>query len=175
MAFVLVALLATLAAISGGQNFPGDSERLVHLNIVYRHGDRAPVSLYPKDPNNASFWRSGLGELTKEGCRMHFKLGDFLRAHYSNFISGDSKEIYVQSSDKNRCLDSASCHLAGMYQPTLDQRFLPNFPWQPIPVHTRPSSDDGLLAPGNANCPEADRAYATLKETPEAKKFLAKY
>ncbi|XP_022652961.1 acetolactate synthase-like protein isoform X3 [Varroa destructor] len=142
---------------------------------IYRHGDRAPISIYPKDLNNVSFWRRGLGELTKEGCRMHYKLGTYLRAHYSNFLTGDPKEIFVQSSDKDRCLDSASCHLAGMYRPVQEQRFLPNFPWQPVPVHTRPNDEDGLLAPGNSNCPEADREFAALKHTDEGREFLAKY
>ncbi|XP_018495381.1 lysosomal acid phosphatase [Galendromus occidentalis] len=172
---IRVSLVFALFGVAASQDFPGDSERLVHLSIAYRHGDRAPVSLYPKDANKESFWKRGLGELTKEGCRMHYKMGSFLKAHYSNFITGDPKEIHVQSSDKNRCLDSASCHLAGMYRPAPEQRFLVGLPWQPVPVHTRPNDEDGLLAPGNNNCPNADRAYELLKTTPEAKQSIEKY
>lgn len=83
-------------------------------------------------------------------------------------------QILVKSSDKNRCLDSAYCHLAGMYHPGQSQRFLPSFPWQPVPVHTRPNSEDGLLAPGNQNCPRADEAYAKLKESHDAVVFKQK-
>ena len=31
---------------------------------LYRHGDRSPVRIYPKDPHDATAWPEGLGELT---------------------------------------------------------------------------------------------------------------
>ena len=31
---------------------------------LYRHGDRSPVRIYPKDPHGATAWPEGLGELT---------------------------------------------------------------------------------------------------------------
>lgn len=62
-----------------------------------------------------------------------------------------------------------------MYRPSREQQFLLGLPWQPVPVHTRPNDEDGLLAPGNGNCPNADRAYQLLLQTDEAKKEIAKY
>lgn len=170
---ILYALLVGTVVL--GKRISDGNDKLVHLNIVYRHGDRAPVELYPNDPNNASFWTRGLGELTTKGCQMHYELGGYLRDHYDNFITGNNREILVKSSDANRCLESASCHLAAMYKPTSSQSFNADLPWQPLPIHTRPVTEDGLLAPGNNNCPFADRAFDEQKKTPEAQKILNKY
>lgn len=171
--FLKILSLALCSSFVAGQNPPSETEQLVHLNIVYRHGDRAPVALYPNDKNNGSFWARGLGELTKRGCQMHHTMGNLLKKHYGDFITDNPREISVRSSDKDRCLDSASCHLAGMYRPSQD--VIKYLSWQPVPIHARPNKEDGLLAPGNGNCPYADRAYELLKRTSEAKQFLDKY
>lgn len=81
----------------------------------------------------------------QEGKDRHFKLGQLNRERYEGFLSEsyDPDEIYVRSSDVDRTLMSAQCHLAGLYPPTnqTNQTWNPDLIWQPIPVHTIPKDD----------------------------------
>ena len=53
-------------------------------------------------------------------------------------------QITVHSSDENRCLMSAYCNLAGLFPPGKEQEFEDKILWQPIPVHTRPETEDNV-------------------------------
>lgn len=46
----------------------------------------------------------------------------------------------------DRVLMSAEACLAGLFPPHGDQIWKEGFNWQPIPVHTKRNSDDGVLA-----------------------------
>lgn len=51
--------------------------------VIYRHGDRTPVDLYPTDPwRNESLWPVKFGELTNTGKQQHYALGKWLRKRY---------------------------------------------------------------------------------------------
>lgn len=39
---------------------------------LYRHGDRSPVAVYPKDPNTELSWPMGLGQLTNVSLQLTF-------------------------------------------------------------------------------------------------------
>ncbi|KAK4037247.1 prostatic acid phosphatase isoform X2 [Daphnia magna] len=148
--------------------------RLVHM--LYRHGDRTPVRPYPKDPYlNLTNWPVSWGQLTKEGKDRHFKLGQLNRERYEGFLSEsyDPDEIYVRSSDVDRTLMSAQCHLAGLYPPTnqTNQTWNPDLIWQPIPVHTIPKDDDLLLVL-ESKCPRYDELLADLNASPEVRQRL---
>ncbi len=115
---------------------------------------------YPLDPYlNLTHWPVSWGQLTKvsikfpvhlfpsliifkfpsqEGKERHFKLGQLNRERYGDFLSEtyNPDEIYVRSSDVDRTLMSAECHLAGLFQPNDNQTWHPDLAWQPIPVHT---------------------------------------
>ncbi|XP_062845794.1 lysosomal acid phosphatase-like [Trichomycterus rosablanca] len=101
----------------------------------------------------------------------HFELGKFLRKHYTGFLSKNYKrsEITVRSTDHDRTLMSAASNLAGLYPPSVSQRFYFCLEWQPIPIHTVPLKDDRLLSFPLLNCP----LYQSLiHETKITKAFL---
>lgn len=161
--------------------FVEDTDELLFVQVIWRHGDRAPVSTYPNDPHGEEAWPYGLGELTQLGMEQQLALGRLLRSRY---ILGDPplvssrytpKEVYIRSTDVNRTLVSAMANLAGMFpagQPGVD------FPtenathgkwparWTPIPVHTVPERNDYV---GNilADCPRAEQLHKMLQHSKE--------
>lgn len=62
-----------------------DDTELVQVQIIFRHGDRTPVQVYPNDPNIEAVWQKygGLGQLTQTGMQQNYKYG-FIR-----FLNGD--------------------------------------------------------------------------------------
>uniref|UniRef100_A0A665TFX6 Lysosomal acid phosphatase n=1 Tax=Echeneis naucrates TaxID=173247 RepID=A0A665TFX6_ECHNA len=138
---------------------------------LFRHGDRSPVRAYPTDPYQESAWPQGFGQLSQEGMRQHFELGQFLRSRYKGFLneSYDRHEVLVRSTDYDRTLMSAEANLAGLYPPSGQQLFNPNLKWQPIPVHTVPQSEERLLSFPLGDCP---RYQQLMNETEHTKEFL---
>ncbi|XP_048754443.2 lysosomal acid phosphatase-like [Ostrea edulis] len=134
--------------------------KLVMVNLVYRHGDRSPVIIFPKDSHQVEDWPNGLGWLSKTGMRQHQKLGQWLGNRYrmDNTLLNASyrhNEIEIASSNEDRCLMSAYSNLAGLYPPTEQEKFDPSINWQPIPVHTRPEKEDNVINMG-MSCPRYD-------------------
>lgn len=139
--------------------------KLVHL--LYRHGDRTPVQLYPNDPyQDRSNWPVSWGQLLNEGKQRHFVLGQFVRDRYEGFLSDsyDPDEIVVRSTDVDRTLMSAQSHLAGLFPPTEDETWNPSLKWQPIPVHTRPRAEDYILTV-EATCPLFDKLQDEFEQS----------
>ncbi|KRZ03297.1 Lysosomal acid phosphatase [Trichinella zimbabwensis] len=130
----------------------GSSElELIFTQVLYRHGERTPLSTYPNDPYKEDAWPNGFKQLTVEGCHQQYELGNFLRRKYSKLLSKSYKsyEIYVRSTNTSRTLASAACNLAGLYssiQPEI------------IPIHTVAEEEDFLLKTG-LPCPGYDSAY----------------
>lgn len=152
----------------------GDDDQLLLVQVIWRHGDRAPCKTYPTDPNGEEKWPFGWGELTEFGMRQQLALGHLLRKRYilgePPFLSEryTPKEVYVRSTDVNRTLVSAQSNLAGMFpggEPGVD---FPNQPrkwpshWTPVPVHTVPNDFDHI---GNtdAKCPRADEIQEQIR------------
>jgi len=151
-----------------------DMEGLVQAHVVFRHGDRTPCNFYPNDPHkNLSEWPVGPGQLTARGKRMHYHLGQWLRKRYTHLLGPDysETEVRVRSTDVDRTLMSAQANLAGMFPPTKDMRWLDNFPWQPVPVHTVPLDEDSVLG-DRAECPRADKLLNEVLEGKEMKGIL---
>ncbi|CAG5136630.1 unnamed protein product [Candidula unifasciata] len=148
-------------------------ESLQQVNLLYRHGDRSPVFVYPTDINQqAVAWPDGLGWLTNIGKLQHYKLGQYLRSRYDGFLNTshyNHQEISVQSSGVERCLMSAYCNLAGLFPPQGDQLWNENIPWQPIPVQTKPIAEDNKLAEG-ASCPRYNQLYQEVLNSSAVKK-----
>ncbi|XP_021462620.2 lysosomal acid phosphatase isoform X2 [Oncorhynchus mykiss] len=136
-----VLLLLTMFVVLG--KVVGD-RRLTFVTVLYRHGDRSPVKAYPTDRYQESSWPQGFGQLSQEGMRQHFELGQALRKRYQGFLNDtyDRREIAVRSTDYDRTLMSAEANLAGLYPPNGSQVFNPTLEWQPIPVHTVPQFEE---------------------------------
>ncbi|XP_033021812.1 prostatic acid phosphatase-like [Lacerta agilis] len=138
---------------------------LKYVVLVYRHGDRNPVSTFPTNEVKEDAWPQGYGQLTTNGMRRQYELGQFIKERYKGFLSDDYKrnEIYVRSTDYDRTIMSAQANLAGLFPPQGSQIWNTDIPWQPVPVHTVPRSSEKLLYyPVRAECQKFGKL---LKET----------
>ncbi|XP_077160252.1 prostatic acid phosphatase-like [Paroedura picta] len=151
----------------------GAGRELKFVTVVYRHGDRTPISSYPKNTVPATVWPQGYGQLTREGMKQQHKLGEYLRGRYKNLFSPQykRKEIYVLSTDTDRTIMSAQANLAGLFPPVGDQIWHHRIAWQPVPVHTVSHKDDKLLSYPLLECPRFRRL---LKETMDSSQFKLK-
>ncbi|XP_038573290.1 lysosomal acid phosphatase-like [Micropterus salmoides] len=166
MVSTAVLFLLTVGCVCG----KAAAEReLVYVTVLFRHGDRSPVKAFPTDPHQESDWPQGFGQLSQEGMRQHFELGQYLRKRYKGFLNDTYKrqEISVRSTDVDRTLMSAEANLAGLYPPTGQQVFDPNLKWQPIPVHTVPQSEERLLSFPLGDCPRYKQLMNETEHTPE--------
>ena len=111
--------------------------RMVH--VVTRHGQRTPRHILPNDAQ--SVWPNGLeaGELTNKGSQDMQALGTQLKKKYVDELkllhsTYQKQDVYVRSSDVDRCLQSAHALLHGL------------FPTGPAPpIHSIPQGEEFLL------------------------------
>lgn len=157
--------------------FPAFQSKLLMVIEVFRHGAREPVY----DFWDAKTFRE-FGELTSVGMHQHYLLGQYIRKSYVEdqpFLSKsyDAGEIYVQSTDLNRTIQSALSHLYGLFplnegallpmgierkylvppikgmsygnesERIVEKTFGLNLGFQPVPVLTSQEKDDVLLRP----------------------------
>jgi len=147
--------------------------QLVFLQTIWRHGDRAPVYIWPNDPNQESTWNQGIGQLTVEGMEQHVKLGQKLRHIYDGFMSPEfnSKEIYVRSSDINRTILSAIANMVGFYGGVESENYphVEGWPqgYQPIPIHTVPEENDYMRSLLQKDCKRYGELTKIKTKTPE--------
>ncbi|XP_078359951.1 prostatic acid phosphatase-like [Oculina patagonica] len=154
-------LLQTSSLSYGGQ-------KLRMVNVVYRHGDRSPAQFFPADKHK-NYWPQGPGQLTQIGMEQEYELGQFFKDRYvkeykllnSTYLF---KEIYVRSSDKDRCIMSAQTQLNGLYPPQEKQIWRDSLDWQPIGVHVVPRKEDYLLRPYDYNCPRLSELVEKSKQ-----------
>jgi|UniRef100_A0AC35FXY6 hypothetical protein len=133
--------------------FAASADTLQHLQILYRHGDRAPEGTYKNDPYQESAWPVAWGELTDAGMQQHFIQGSKVQQKYMfdiSYLPQDykSKDLNVRSTDVDRTLVSAYSHLVGLYSNSNGTYpSIQNWPtkFSPIPVHTVKDSEDHLL------------------------------
>ncbi|XP_060117665.1 lysosomal acid phosphatase [Heteronotia binoei] len=159
---VLGLIIGLASPLAQGRN-------LRFVTLLYRHGDRSPVKAYPQDPYQESAWPQGFGQLSQEGMRQHWDLGQALRRRYDGFLNAsyNRQEIFIRSTDFDRTLMSAEANLAGLYPPEGQQVFNPNVSWQPIPVHTVPGSVERLLKFPLTPCPRYEQLQNETRHTAE--------
>jgi lysosomal acid phosphatase len=189
------AILAIASLVSSARTFErklkADINTLELVQILFRHGDRTPITQYPKDPlQNASLWfpyADGFEALTKKGRQMHYEVGQYWRSRYEGFLSDvySPQEIFVQSSDADRAIMSCLADLAGLWPPSSKDpksQWNSKLAWQPIPIHTIPKKLDNFINFG-ADCPRFKELKAeyikrspfarTINEDPENKQLFA--
>ncbi len=129
-----------------------------------------PLVLVPPSLHSEVFssqddaWPQGFGQLSVVGMQQQYFLGELLRQRYvtdnPGFLQGNytRTQVYIRSTDYDRTLMSAEVLLAALFPPEGKWKFLESLNWQPVPVHTRPRSEDNLLRGHTADCP----TYAEL-------------
>jgi hypothetical protein len=155
----------------------GEDLELELLQIVFRHGDRTPVVIYPTDFYNASEWSKygGLGQLTQTGMQQHNEFGKFLRARYNESFLGmyyDRNRVYVRSTDYDRTIMSAQSLLSGLYPPVDYQLWSNEIKWQPVPVHT---NDADKIFANPDKCARYQELKFAVIDTAEYKNLSLKY
>lgn len=155
-------------------------QKLVLVNVVFRHGDRAPDrdigESYPNDPNvNASFFPMGSGGMTNEGKRRSYNLGKVLRERYSDFLGPIylPENIKAQSTDSQRTIMSLQLVLASLYPPDTLQKWNTDLNWQPIPFIYKKKKRDWLLWP--TNCPRYKDEYEKVLKSSEVLTKIEKF
>ncbi|KAK6752588.1 hypothetical protein RB195_003793 [Necator americanus] len=145
------------------------SRELVFVQAIWRHGDRAPLSLpYPRDPYTESAWQRGWQQLTNIGMNQLNELGKYFRTRYNSFLPSHfiPSQVYIRSSDSDRALTSAQAFLSGFYPAEGSFQWEKGNSWQPIPVHAAtPGDPDLLLKPASTYC----KNYDTLVDSDDKK------
>lgn len=120
-----------------------DQLRLVHVAVLFRHGERASLTTFPGDPNQHYVWPMGRGQLTNRGRQTMWALGTWLRERYAHFLTYDVREVSARSSPVPRCFDSAAILLYGLY-PVVDKerQWKRGQDWQPVPITSPPDGTD---------------------------------
>lgn len=153
---------------------------LQQVSVLFRHGDRAPddtpLETYPNDPYlNYDFFPEGRGQLTNQGKRREFQLGNVLHERYSTFL-GDfytPQSVSGLSSDYDRTKMSLQLVLAAIFPPNSEQKWNPRLNWQPIPTRYLLRVEDNIFLPDD--CPLYLAEYNRVLESPEGKIGLSKF
>jgi hypothetical protein len=149
------------------------------LPQVFRHGDRSAINDVPSLPPFA--WPDGLGQLTERGMLMHANVGQYMRARYvgpSKLLAAGyhRNETVVRSTDVDRTLQSALSQLLTWFPaaPAVFPGGDAASSWQPVPVHTVPTSIDFELRPfDDGSCPRYTALAAAHASTPAYQAKLA--
>jgi len=141
----------------------GQQMELVAGHVLFRHGDRTPITTYSTDPIQEKDWPNGFGQLTTAGIEQSHRLGKYLRTRYGSILSTkyNPSEILVRSTDYDRTLMSAQSNLIGLYP--LSNISNGKVPIQPVPIHTVPADQDVLLAA--IDCPRHTQIFNNIRQS----------
>ncbi|MFH4975416.1 hypothetical protein AB6A40_002125 [Gnathostoma spinigerum] len=115
--------------------------RLQLVQILFRHGERAPTSYlrFPTEPSNTTAkFDVEKGELTNVGIRQEYYLGLRLREQYGSFIGAKytPSKVNMLAGGDNRTITSGLAVLAALFPPNDDQIWNERLLWQPVAVHS---------------------------------------
>ncbi|XP_072387070.1 prostatic acid phosphatase-like [Diabrotica undecimpunctata] len=169
MGFITSVVFVSLLAISGV------TAELIAVVQVVRHGQRTPVRFFPTNKySDMSYWGNlGPGQLTNEGKRQHYELGQYTRKRYSNFLplKYNGSSFYAYTTDVERTHMSAQCNVYSLFPAFEEQVWRRNVNWQPIPIH--PISIDDFS--GEPACPNFHVVRATILDDDLSQSIDAKY
>ncbi|XP_054155556.1 prostatic acid phosphatase-like [Oppia nitens] len=161
-----------------GLNGISDAKQLKLVFAIFRHGDRTPVATYPTDPytDESKYWPDGYGQLIQSGKQRMYSLGKYMRKRYKSFLGQSIREVWIRSSQRDRCLNSALLVMAGLYPPTGRWKWgrdLGNV-WQPVPVNTVEFAKDSMLNP-DSDCPVAKREEYIISKSKDVQNLFKKH
>lgn len=150
---------------------------LKQVQTIFRHGNRTPTNgsyVYPNDPyGNNTYEPEGLGALTNDGKRLAYKLGQYFRDRYDEFLGPlySKKVITFYSSEVDRVVMTGELVAAGMYPPVGIQRWNTDLNWQPIPVWPIPPAYSMY---GGLFCKSFKKMVSDVEQTDEGVKRYIK-
>ncbi|XP_071108867.1 prostatic acid phosphatase-like isoform X1 [Haliotis cracherodii] len=156
IALTFICIISTYESVNGDVPSDTGNATLSLVQILFRHGDRAPLGIYPTDKYKDNAWPVAWGMLTDIGADQSFLLGRFLRDHYKelNFGSLTDSQVYVRSTSVLRARMTAECVMAGILLANVSKCDMKKV-LQPIKVHYKDEKQDQLLS--MAPCPLEER------------------
>lgn len=84
------------------------------------------------------------------GKQQHYELGTFTRGRYGSFLPRiyDPSWFRAQTTDVDRTHMSCQSNLVAIFKPTVNETWMADLPWQPIPVHP---AEESIIS-GSPNC-----------------------
>ncbi|XP_066249287.1 venom acid phosphatase Acph-1-like [Euwallacea similis] len=154
-----------------------EPDGLILTHILFRHGNRTiEDNIYDTNPyGNESLWEPyGYDQLTQEGRRTEYKLGQFFRNRYDALLGPDYHydKIEARSTVTDRTKMSLMLVLASLFPPTNKFDWNDNLKWQPIPFST---SDYDKELYGRKVCTNYDTAYKKYVKSDEVLALLEPY
>lgn len=153
-----------------------ENRKLKYVQLLYRHGDRAPYETLPINYPTDVF-PEGLGALTSLGFEQHYVLGQFLNERYANYLSANysQSEVYIRATDVDRTLESAAANSASFFPAAQSSNWNATGSdigklWRPVAIHTVPIRTDYALNRGY--CPRYDQLSNNLNKLPVIAKML---
>lgn len=169
-----IIILALYAAVAAAD--PVGKSHLQHMHLLFRHGDRTPISTFPLDGHPFdTTWPEGPGQLTQLGIEQQYLLGTWIRENYANFIPRqyNASTFYMRSTDVDRTLTSALANLAGLFRHSNSSLEKYGIHWRPIPIHTVQQTSEIMFAA--APCPRFHQILEESYKSEVTKAFLDKH
>ncbi|OXU25640.1 hypothetical protein TSAR_013982 [Trichomalopsis sarcophagae] len=168
-----------LLVVAGCSPVIREDLKLELVQVLFRHGERTPQANESKLIGNSSRalqepW--GYSQLTNNGKRQEYKIGQLLRERYSEFLGELFRPEYVHavSSDYDRTKASLQLVLASLYTPSDELVWNKDLDWMPIPTHYAPKKLDALFSMWT-ECPKFDKAWQKLMKSSDIKQQVTQF